>query len=537
MDNRQSVSIRVNKEKQVESPELTSVVTKKTTCEDQLLNYLKADYPAVVINSFEDQKIDRIIESVVEKLPEKYTGILEWNYADGLVDFKTKSKFGLTSQTGNTIASVIQLLLVDLYDTEDLNKKVLVIRDIYSFQESAYDLACIKKLITAINRNLECAIIFVSGYSEIPHALSKYVVTIDVEYPDAEEIDQIIGNFLVENNCKMRKEIRRKLIIQFKGLTEYEIISNLKLAFVNDRKIDSDDLKMIFEQKQQIIRQSGILELVDAKENLLNIGGLKNLKPWIRNKARIFSKYDEIKQYGVDVPKGVLLVGMPGCGKSLNAKAIATMFKCPLLRFDMGAVLGKYIGESEHNMRNALKIAEAVSPCVLWMDEIEKGFAGVGGNGAGADITTRIMGSFLTWMQENISPVFVVATANSIDQLPPELMRKGRFDEVFYIGCPSEIERKEILDIHLNKRSNKYIFIQLTEKQKEIIAKQMDGYSGAEIEGVVKVAYEKAYLGKKKITAEMISDIMEKIYPLSETMKDKFSKADEMCANNMFLKA
>ncbi|WP_339240029.1 AAA family ATPase [Geobacillus sp. FSL W8-0466] len=194
-----------------------------------------------------------------------------------------------------------------------------------------------------------------------------------------------------------------------------------------------------------MIKKSGILEMIPLKESFDEIGGLDNLKEWLFNKSRVFKNMNKAIEYGVDIPKGVLVVGMPGCGKSLNAKATAHLFRIPLLRLDMGRLMGKYVGESEANMRKAIKLAEAISPCVLWIDELEKAFAGIGNSG-NTEVASRLFGHFLTWMQEKQSPTFVVATANDISNLPPELLRKGRFDEIFYVyRCNLKIYHLQLL--------------------------------------------------------------------------------------------
>ena len=274
---------------------------------------------------------------------------------------------------------------------------------------------------------------------------------------------------------------------------------------------------MIFEQKQQVIQKSGILEMVPLNEGLDDIGGLESLKSWLQRKQKIFKNIRKAKQFGVSVPKGVLIAGMPGCGKSLNAKAAAKLFGVPLLRLDMGRLMGKYVGESEANMRKAIMLAEAISPCVLWIDELEKSFAGIGGEGTSNDISTRLFGTFLTWLQEKDSMAFVVATANNIEKLPPELLRKGRFDEIFYVGFPNDEERKKIFSIHINKRRpNDLKYINL-----DVLVKKTNGYSGADIEGVVRDGVEEAFAkGKNCVDTNDIILAINNTHSLSEIMKD-----------------
>ena len=226
---------------------------------------------------------------------------------------------------------------------------------------------------------------------------------------------------------------------------------------------------------------------------------------------------DKAIKFGVDIPKGIMIIGMPGCGKSLTAKATASLFEIPLVRLDVGRLLGKYVGESEENMRKALKLSEAISPCVLWIDEIEKAFAGVGGDGGGNDVTTRLFGQFLTWMQEKENTVFIVATANDISRMPPEFLRKGRFDELFFVDLPNGEERRKILDIHLKKRKkwNKSI-------DSIALIKETEGFNGADLEAVVKDTIEMAFIdGKTTITTEDLIRSVKDTKSISSTLKDK----------------
>ena len=308
----------------------------------------------------------------------------------------------------------------------------------------------------------------------------------------------------------------------FKGLTEYEIENLLALSYSENGELEEDDLQLIFEQKQQMIRKSGILEMIPLKESMEDIGGLENLKEWFQRKAKVYTDMRSAEAFGVDMPKGVLIAGVPGCGKSLNAKAAAHLFQVPLLRMDMGRLMGKYVGESEGNLRKAIALAEAISPCVLWIDELEKAFAGIGGgSGSGAEVTTRLFGNFLTWMQEKNSPTFVVATANNITQLPPELLRKGRFDEIFYVGFPDQEERRTIFKIHIRKRRE----TDLPNIRLDELARHSEGFSGADIEGVVKDAVETAFVnGHKQMTTDDVLNAMRATHPLSEIMKDSLDK-------------
>ena len=236
----------------------------------------------------------------------------------------------------------------------------------------------------------------------------------------------------------------------------------------------------------------------------------------------------------MEMPKGVLIAGVPGCGKSLNAKASAKLFNIPLLKLDMGRLMGKYVGESESNMRRAIALSEAIAPCVLWIDELEKAFSGIGGDGGSAEVTTRLFGQFLTWMQDKNSSVFVVATANDIMKLPPELMRKGRFDEIFYVQLPNEEERRKIFEIHIKKRRE--------EDYKDIdidkLVQKTEGYSGADIEGVVRDAIESAFVrGDSKVETQDFLDAIQSTHSLKEIMGESIKKLQQQYEQRKFKSA
>jgi len=277
--------------------------------------------------------------------------------------------------------------------------------------------------------------------------------------------------------------------------------------------------------------KSNTLDMINVKEKKEDIGGLDNLKKWLDRKAVIYKDIDRAMKFGVDMPKGVLIAGIPGCGKSLTAKVTSAMFEVPLLKLDMGRIMGKYLGESETNMRKAIELAETISPCVLWVDELEKGFAGT--DGSGHEVTMRLFAAFLTWLQEKTSPVFVVATANDISKLPPELLRKGRFDDIFYVDLPNKSERRSIFDIHIRKRRPtdlaKIDFDRITDKT--------EGFSGADIESVVVEAVEDAFAnGQDGLTTENIVKCIESTKSLSDIMKDKIENLQKFYKKNSNLK-
>lgn len=308
--------------------------------------------------------------------------------------------------------------------------------------------------------------VLLSPVLKIPPELEKDITVIDLEMPDEAELAGVLGDTIeqVTDNPKvevnLEGESREKIVKALSGLTRSEAENALAKVIVTNSRIDAEDVGLLLTEKEQIIRKSGMLEYYASPERLGSIGGLDELKRWLRARGRAFSEAARV--FGLPSPKGLLLVGVPGCGKSLTAKAVAAEWQMPLLKFDLGKVFGSLVGQAEENMRRAIKMAEAVSPCVLWIDEIEKGLSGSRGGSGDSGVTQRVFGQLLTWMEENTKQVFTIATANDIASLPPELLRKGRFDEVFFIDLPSPQERATILAIHLTKHHRDYREFDLT---------------------------------------------------------------------------
>ena len=479
------------------------------TLKSKLIRYIDAGFPIIYINTFEEDKIDAIIASISSGKE-----VYEWNETNGYIDFETK--------TPMIEDCTLEMMLDQLKPQEMLDRKIILLKDVNAYLEDSKIVSKIKGLARIINQGADATVIIISNILVIPKELEKFITILEMDYLSSDEIKQIILNFIKENNFDPVKDsLIDELAIAFKGLTEFEIYNLLALSYADDGELSRKDLRLIFDQKQQMIKKAGILEMIPLKETIDDVGGLNNLKEWFVRKAKVYKNMNKAKQYGVDMPKGVLIAGIPGCGKSLNAKAAANLFEVPLLRLDMGRLMGKYVGESEGNLRNAIALAEAISPCVLWIDELEKAFAGIGGDGGGAEVTTRLFGNFLTWMQEKDSPTFVVATANDITKLPPELLRKGRFDEIFYVGLPNESEREMIFQIHINKRRPQDL---KNIKISELVAKTK-GFSGADIEGVIKDAVETAFADdKNNVQTQDILNAINNTHSLSEIMKDSLEK-------------
>lgn len=487
-----------------------------------LARYIDAGFPIIYINTFEEEKVDELVTSISAGRE-----IYEWNGTNGYIDFETKAPMQEDCS--------LEMLLNQLKDRELLDRKIVLLKDIVPYLDDSKIISKIKGIARMICNDVEATIIMVSNIVVIPKELEKFITILEMDYLESDEIKQIILKFIKDNHMKEIKDsLLDEMALALKGLTEFEINNLLALAYADDGELSRGDLHLIFDQKQQMIKKAGILEMIPLKEKFEDIGGLENLKEWFERKAVIYKDMERAKKFGVDMPKGVLIAGLPGCGKSLSAKAAAALFEVPLLRLDMGRLMGKYVGESENNLRQAIALAEAISPCVLWIDELEKAFAGIGGNGGGADVTTRLFGNFLTWMQEKDNPVFVVATANDITKLPPELLRKGRFDEIFYVGLPKDEEREMIFEIHIAKRRKQDVE---NIKISDLVAKT-EGFSGADIEGVVKDAVEMAFAeGQDSVQTQDVLDAIRNTHSLSEIMKESIDKMAEEYKKRKFKNA
>lgn len=495
---------------------------KDKSLKSKLARYIDAGFPIIYINTFEEDKIDSIISSISFGKE-----VYEWNEINGYIDFETKTPM-IEDYT-------LENMLDQLKFEEMLDRKIILLKDTNTYLNDSKIVSKIKGLAKMINKGVDATIIIISNVLIIPKELEKFITILEMDYLSTDEIKQIILNVIEDNDFgDVKESLVNEFAIAFKGLTEFEICNLLALAYAEDGELAQNDLKLIFDQKQQMIKKAGILEMIPLKETIDDIGGLDNLKDWFIRKQKVYKNIDKAKQYGVDIPKGVLIAGVAGCGKSLNAKAAANLFEVPLLRLDMGRIMGKYVGESEANLRKAINLAEAISPCVLWIDELEKAFAGINGEGGGAEVTTRLFGNFLTWMQEKDNQTFVVATANDITKLPPEILRKGRFDEIFYVDLPNDREREKIFEIHINKRRPQDL---KNIKISELVSKTK-GFSGADIEGVVKDAVETAFTNdKSSVQTEDIVKAINNTNSISEIMKESLEKMKKEYETRRFKKA
>lgn len=490
---------------------------------EKLGNYFNAGFPIILYKAVDENKAVAMIQEIVGD-----RRLIQWRVSE------YKDPFEPDAVGPRNLDDALYLLHSN--GELQVNHSVLLIRDGEKYIENPDVIGYLKRFSEQIaeGETEEFSIVLLGQHMTVPSELERYVTIIEDEPMSFKEIEDYIDNFCSDYDLTIDKALRNQLANAFKGLSEFDMYNILALAYANDGELNYADIDLILEQKKQVVQRTSILEMVPLKESIEDIGGLESLKKWIRVKEQVFNHVEEALAFGVDMPKGVLIAGVPGCGKSLAAKATAHLFKAPLLRLDMGRIMGKYVGESEKNMRKALKLCEDVAPCVLWIDEIEKGFAGIGGDGGNAEITSRLLGSFLTWLQEKKSQVFVVMTANKIDKLPPELIRKGRLDDIFFVGLPSKTEREKIFDIHIKARRPQ----DLPNIQIHQLVNKTEGYSGADIEGVIKEAVEIAFTnGKSAITTDDIVKVIQTTHPLKEIMKEQIEAMEKVYKEKKFKSA
>lgn len=489
----------------------------------KLSNLIRARFPLIYVTTYEEERVRDAIKNVLEKMGAKIQRELySWTQTTGIVN----------ELTGKNIVGTQNALKALEFIEKHSNNAVFVLYDFhvnfgckcrqpdYDVVRKLRDLVPILKTSTA-RKN----IIFVSPELVIPDTLQKEITIVDFPLPTLEEIKAKLNKMLMQNkNVKsetLTEDDKDKLCKSALGLTLQEAENAFALAMVNDGRIDVSDLKIILEEKAQIIKKTGILEFIQSDFSIDDVGGLDNLKNWL--KKRNNSWLERAKRYCIPAPKGVLVTGVPGCGKSLTAKAMSTMWQLPLLRLDLGKIFSGIVGSSEENMRKAIQTAEAVAPSILWVDEIEKGLNGVNSSND-SGVSSRIFGTFLTWMQEKEAPVFVIATANNIHSLPPELLRKGRFDEIFFVDLPTLKERIDIFKVHLTRRLKDPEVsknIPLTDETFKHFAEMTEGFIGAEIEQVVVSALCEAFFENRALEFSDFEKIIKTTVPLATTQREQ----------------
>lgn len=498
------------------TPTKPTAPTSPASFADKLRIYLKAGYPLLyVVTAEEDRAIDCITSILAEGDLAKRKPFV-WSVSRGLcrpdgqaVDRKLMDP-----------KRILPFLL------EQADPAVYILEDFHFFIDEKSPTAplLIRQLRDLVGpfKASRKTVILLSSVLKLPPELEKDLTVVDLDMPGEAELLAVLEETVeqVKDNPKVEINLdagaREKIVKALTGLTKSEAENALAKVVVTRSRLDPEDVDLLLAEKEQIIRKSGMLEFYSTPEKFGSIGGLDLLKAWLRQRGKAFN--EAARAFGLPNPRGLLLVGVPGCGKSLSAKAVSAEWKMPLLKFDLGKVFGSLVGQSEENMRRALRMAEAVAPCVLWIDEIEKGLSGTRGQTGDSGTSTRVFGTLLTWMEENDKPVFLIATANDIEGLPPELLRKGRFDEIFFIDLPSPQERANILAIHLAKHHRDYREFDLTAL---VIA--TEGFSGAEIEQAVVSALYRAFAEGENTKLEnrhLTTSIAESV-PLSRQMADR----------------
>lgn len=490
----------------------------------KLSNLIRARFPMIYITTFEEDRVTKFIKSVVtdEKQVKYPREVFTWTQTNGLINDTTEKKIN------DTTCPCKMLEFIRTYEKD----AVFIVYDFhvnFGPKNRTPDYNIIRKVRDIVPDlklgTVRKTVFFVSSELLIPESLQKDITIFDFPLPKLSEIKAKFKSMVMQNSSvnteTLDEELCDKLCKAALGLTLQEAESAFALAMVNDGKIDKKDLPIILEEKVQVIKKTGILEFIKSDYTMDDIGGLDNLKSWLLKRNNSWS--ERAKKYCIPAPKGVLVTGVPGCGKSLTAKAMSTIWQLPLLKLDFGKVFSGLVGSSEENMRRALATAEAVAPSILWIDEIEKGLSGLGSNGD-SGVSSRIFGQFLTWMQEKESPVFVIATANNINSLPPELLRKGRFDEIFFVDLPTFDERKEIFYLHLNKRlKDKDVASQIGDIKNVCVelAKLSEGFIGSEVEQVVISALCDAFFENRPLQFEDLAKNIRNTVPLSLTQKEQ----------------
>jgi ATP-dependent 26S proteasome regulatory subunit len=487
-------------------------------------NLLKARFPYLYIPTWEEERVLGTIRDVAGDAARIRTPrrVFTWTETQGL------RSDGWTPPAG-TNDFVAALEVVESCP----EPAVFVFHDAHPFfgsEQRACDHTVVRKLRDLVpvlkNSQPPRSVVFVSPTLSLPLELQKDVTVVEFVLPTAEEIRTVLDGIIQANQASGRITIdlppvdAERLVKAAVGLTLHEAENAFARSMVADGRLDASDVETVLEEKRQTIRKSEILEFISSDLDLRDVGGLDNLKRWLEKRNAAWM--DEARAYGLPAPKGVLITGVPGCGKSLLAKSIGSAWQLPLLRLDVGRVFSGLLGSSEQNMRTAIATAEAIAPSILWIDEIEKGFGSAGDMDGGT--STRIFGSFLTWMQEKTKPVFVIATANNIDVLPPELLRKGRFDEIFFVDLPTRSERMVIFDVHLRKRlKNPQVLggFRIDPAACERLAGLTEGFVGAEIEQVVIAALFEAFSERRPIRIEDFERTITDTVPLSVTQAEE----------------
>lgn len=478
---------------------------------DEFELLVRARYSLIYIPTREEERIEATIAQSAKQQGNRAVYI--WDFVDGYQGNPNDAGFGKRNP------------LQALEFVEKLPASapaIFILRDFHRFLEDvsvSRKLRNLARLLKSQPKNL----VIISPQITIPDELSEVLTVLEFPLPNPAEIKTEVERLLAATGQSLEGRVMDELVRSCQGLSTERIRRVLARAIATHGELRPEDVDLILEEKRQTIRQTQILDFYPTTANISDIGGLDNLKDWLLRRGGAFS--ERARQYGLPHPRGLLLVGIQGTGKSLTAKAIAHHWHLPLLRLDVGRLFAGLVGESESRTRQMIQLAEALAPCILWIDEIDKAFSGVDGKGD-AGTTSRVFGTFITWLAEKTSPVFVVATANNIQSLPPEMLRKGRFDEIFFVGLPTQDERRAIFSVHLSRLRPHSL------KQYELdrLAYETPDFSGAEIEQTLVEAMHIGFSQNRDFTTDDILEAASQIVPLARTAQEQIQLLQEWAA-------
>lgn len=472
---------------------------------------IRAKYPILYVVSWEERRVEEALGTLSKTLNRT---LHTWTLTQGMKPPVTRTS-GPAKPT--TLPGELEALAL-IYEAPEFT--VFLLKDFHPYMKDPRVVRLLRDLAVRL-RGRSQTLILMGPTLTLPTELEKDVTVLEFPLPLAPEIEDTLDKCIlaVQDNpnvsTKLKPREKELIVKSAQGLTLDEVESVFARSLVEKKKFD---VEVVLEEKKQIVRKSGLLEYYPTQNKMTDVGGMELLKDWLEKRTDAFT--DKAKKFGIPAPKGILLLGVQGCGKSLLAKAVAAEWALPMLKLDVGRIFGSLVGQSEENIRRAIRVAESVAPCILWADELEKGFAGVGGSGVSDSGTTaRVFATFLTWMQEKTKPVFLVATANDVSALPPEMLRKGRFDEIFFVDLPDLNERVDIFAIHLKKRGRDPKAFEL-----EALAAATKGYSGAEIEQVIVGALYPAFDAGRELTMDDLLTEAKAVVPLSVMMREEIDE-------------
>jgi len=476
--------------------------------QEELNILIQAHYPLVYLVTSEEERAEQTISTIAQQCkPQRRVFI--WTVTHGIVEYGQPRN--VTQHNTVSPEAAIE------WATRQREPSLFVFKDLHPFVDSPAVARWLRDAIASF-RGTQRSLILMSPVQQVPIELEKDVAVLDYPMPDMSELNLVLSQQLeiARSNRRISTEAREKLLKAALGLTKDEAEKVYRKATVTAGRLTEAEVDIVLSEKKQLIRRNGILDYIEEDETINSVGGLEELKRWLHQRSNAFT--ERAREYGLPQPKGMLILGVPGCGKSLIAKTTSRLWGLPLLRLDMGRVYdGSMVGRSEANLRNALRTAESISPAILFIDELDKAFAGSAGSAdSDGGTSSRIFGSFLTWMQEKTSPVFVMATANRVERLPGEFLRKGRFDELFFVDLPNAEERRDIFRIHLTKRKRDTSRFDLDQ-----LANVSDGFSGAEIEQALVAAMYDAFAQDREFTQLDIIAAVKATQPLSKTMSEQ----------------